>query len=296
MSSKLKSKLLTWIPLVAVLVIIAGITFNVWIYTKPDNTIPTIPITTDSKETPSNKPNTSVSEEEWKKQYEEELNEARKEVENANNRFRIAEEEKAALADELGITKDELDKAKADLQLLEVPQLDTLELNEKYSKVGELVTLNYEYEYISKATDNGKALSIFGSGDLIFWDTKEFLYRIPGNMKLGVDVSGIHDGITIDESSKTISIKIPKAYVISNDFDEQNVERYDMKKGWLNSNPVTDEDLLQAFSGLESELNQKVNDNGMLKYAQDLAGSQIKELLEPIASASKYKIQLAYAQ
>lgn len=240
------------------------------------------------------KKSASISEAEWAKKNAAELESAQKLVNEANAQYESAEAENAALLEKLGVTQSELDKTLADLRSITPPELDIAAIKEKYETVGELVTINYTYEYTSKATDNGKALSIFGSGDLIFWDTKEFLYKIPGVMKLGVDLPSVKDGLKIDAAGKTITLTIPAAYVIANDPDENNVERYDLQKGWLNSNPVNDKDLLAAFAALETELKQKVQKNGILKYAQELAGYQIKEMLQPIASISGYAISLRF--
>ncbi|MDR2898874.1 MAG: DUF4230 domain-containing protein [Clostridiales bacterium] len=223
-----------------------------------------------------------------------ELAAIKKALDDLNIKYENSEADKETLKNELGITMAELEETKADLKSMELPDLDVIALNEKYEEVGELVTIDYEYEYISKAYDNGEALFLFGSGDLIFWDTNEFLYKITGVMKLGVDISQMKEGLSIDDKGKMISLTIPPAYVISNDQNESDVERYDIQKGWLNSNPVRDEDLLNAFSNLETELTQKVTDNGMLKYAQELAGHQIMDILQPIASISGYTISISY--
>jgi len=276
---------------VSLIVILAAVAFNVWLHIKPDKSIPTL--TALALETAQ--PAASMFEDEWEKKHEAELEAAQTAVREANARYESAEAERNALSDELDITQIELEKALVDLQSKTPPELDITAIKEKYETVGELVTINYKYEYTSKASDNGKALSIFGSGDLIFWDTKEFLYKVSGSMKLGVDLSATNEGLTIDTNNKTITLTIPAAYVIANDPDERNVERYDIQKGWLNSNPVTDKDLLDAFTALEDELKQRVQENGMLKYAQELAGYQIKELLQPIASISGYSISLKYS-
>ena len=276
---------------VSLIVIIAAVAFSVWTHIKPDKSIPTL--TALALET--TQPAVSMFEDEWEKKYAAELEAAQKAVREANARYESAEAERNALSDELDITQTELENALVDLQSKTPPELDITAIKEKYGTVGELVTINYEYEYTSKASDNGKALSIFGSGDLIFWDTKEFLYKVSGSMKLGVDLSATKEGLTIDTNNKSITLTIPAAYVIANDPDELNVERYDIQKGWLNSNPVTDKDLLDAFTALEDELKQRVQENGMLKYAQELAGYQIKELLQPIASISGYSISLKYS-
>jgi hypothetical protein len=283
--------------IISVAVIFVAVITLVWVTAKQDRSIPVVSETSlsPSSVTPAIAPAvSSVGEEEWRKENAAELENAKKAIEEANARYETAEAEKTALAAELSITKEELDKAKVDLQSKEPPKLDTFILKERYEEVGELVTVDYEYEYISKATNNGKALSIFGSGDLIFWDTKEFLYQIPGMMKLGVDISVIDNGLIIDDGNKTVTLTIPAAYVIANNPDEINVKRYDLQKGWLNSNPVTDQDLLDSFTAMETDLKQRVAENGMLKYAQELAGHQIKDLLQPIASVSGYTVLLRY--
>jgi hypothetical protein len=268
--------------------------YNIWAWTR-SNPVPKVSVPETSSPTQGeSKSGATLSEDEWSRRNAEILDAARREFEELSKKNKNIEDEKVKLADELSIAIEELDKMKVDLQLKEPPELDVKAISESYEKVGKLVTLEYKYEYISKAADNGKALSLFGSGDLIFWDNKEFLYKIPGTMFLGVDFSSINNNLRIDRDNKTIFITIPIAYIIGNDPDSQNVERYDIQKGWLNSNPVTDEDLLNAFNSLEIELKQKMQNNGMLKYAQELAGHQIKDLLSPMASISGYSISIIY--
>jgi hypothetical protein len=271
----------TIIIFAAILAIIAAVIFNIAINISESESINVfsedmyVPELIYTEPVPT-KP--ALTEEEWEKVYEKELNAADKAIEAAKTST-------ATLESELNITKEELEKTKADLLAKEPPELDTQVLKEKYTEVGELVTIDYEYDYIYNAKDEGGFLP---------WDTKEFIYQIPIAAKLGVDISSISDGVKVDDEKKTVYLTIPAAYLIATDPDEQKIERYDIQTGMFNSNPVKDEDLINALISLENELRKKIQENGILKYAQELAGYQIAEILQPITGISGYNISIQY--
>lgn len=90
------------------------------------------------------------------------------------------------------------------------------------------------------------------------------------------------------------TVKIPAAYFVSNEIDEGNVKRYDVSRGVFSK--VEDKDYLNAAVAAKEKAQEQVASNGMLPYAQRLAGLEFIGLLEPVTSKSGYQIVVVYGK
>ena len=176
---------------------------------------------------------------------------------------------------------DELDALKAELVLKTPPKLDVIALEGKYEARGELVTLIYSYEIMYQVKTEGNILV-----------NKNIVYSIPGTLKLGVSFDKVKNGLIVDDAKKTVTVTVPKAYFVSNAIDEGGVERYDVTRGIFSK--VEDKDYLNVAQAAKAEVELRETNNGMLTFAQHLAGLELIGLIEPITSVSGYQIVVVY--
>lgn len=189
----------------------------------------------------------------------------------------------AALESEKNELLSELDAQKAELQWKTPPELDFKKILGMYEGYGELVTLTYSYEVTVESKSEGNILT-----------KKTLLYLIPGTLKIGVNFDKVKNGIVADDAEKTVTVTIPAAYFISNEIDESNVERYDVSRGVFSK--VEDKDYLNVAITAKEKAQEQVTGNGMLPYAQRLAGLEFIGLLEPVTSKFGYQIVVVYGK
>jgi hypothetical protein len=230
-------------------------------------------------------------------QLKEELAEAYAAMEKANADFNAEMSaraaDKAALEDfenktaELISEKNrllaELDAKEVELVLKTPPVLDIKKIVGMYEGYGELVTLTYSYEIMIEEKTQGNIFT-----------NKNILYSIPGTLKIGVNFDRVKNGIVANDTAKTVTVTIPAAYFVSNAIDENNVERYDVSRGIFSK--VEDKDYLRVAGDAKKKAENQVTDNGMLPYAQRLAGLEFIGLLEPVTSKSGYQIVVVYGK
>jgi hypothetical protein len=175
----------------------------------------------------------------------------------------------------------ELNAKEVELKLKTPPELDFKKIVGMYEGYGELVTLTYSYEVTVGAKTTGNIFT-----------NKNYLYSIPGTLKVGVNFDKVKSGIVANDSKKTVTVTIPAAYFVSNEIDENNVQRYDISKAIFSK--VEDKDYLDVAPQAKTKAEQQVINNGMLPYAQRLAGLEFIGLLEPVTSKSGYQIVVVY--
>lgn len=215
---------------------------------------------------------------------EEVINQLRSELAEAHAALEKANAESqdiAALESEKNKLLDDLAAKEIELKLKTPPVLDVKKIMGMYEGYGELVTLTYSYEVIVEATTKEP-----------FLQNKTLLYAIPGTLKIGVNFDKVKNGIEADDTKKTVTVKIPAAYFVSNEIDESNVKRYDVIRGVFSK--VEDKDYLNAAVAAKEKAQEQVASNGMLPYAQRLAGLEFIGLLEPVTSKSGYQIIVVY--
>ena len=194
-------------------------------------------------------------------------------LEEANGKYTEWESEKNKLIADLNAKEEEL-------RLKTPPVLDIKKITGTYEAKGELVTLTYNYEVTVESEGKG------------FLVNKKLLYSVPGTLKIGVNFDNVKNGITTNDTTKTVTVKIPAAYFVSNEIDEAYVQRYNIEKGIFAK--VEDKDYLNAAPVAKLKAEELVRNNGMLIYAQRLAGLEFIGILEPITSISGYQIVVVY--
>jgi hypothetical protein len=189
----------------------------------------------------------------------------------------------AGLESEKNKLLSDLRAKEAELEQKTPPRLDMQLIIGSYEGYGELVTLTYSYEVMEEYRSTGNIFT-----------NKTVLYAIPGTLKIGVDFDAVKNSIRADDIQKTVTVTIPAAYFVSNEIDENNVERYDVSRGMFSK--VEDKDYLSVAPDAKKKAQEQVVANGMLEYAQRLAGMEVVGLTEPVTSRSGYRLVVEYGR
>jgi hypothetical protein len=214
---------------------------------------------------------------------EEQIKELEKQLAEAGASIKTLEEANA----EYEKIKAEQDKAIRELENERTVMRDKLpptlapdKIYGTYNGISELATLEYNYTVNFESEPEGN-----------FFTKVERLYIVSGKIKIGVDYDDATKAIKIDNASKTVTVTIPKAHIISNELDEKSVKSFDLKMGWFSEpDDIFAKNAEKAKTAAEKELLQ----NDMFTQAQRLAGIQIQEQLEKVTSASAYTLVIVY--
>ncbi len=159
---------------------------------------------------------------------------------------------------------------------------------------GNLVTYQAYYHNVIELTkERGSGIT-----HLLEKDRKLFA-EYTGTIKYGINLSRV----IIDVKGNEINVFIPKATIIG----EPNVDKDDFKSenfieskdSWINANPITADDCLEAFDNAQSEMKLTASkDEELLAIAQQRAKIIIEENINQLSglSASKYSINWEYEQ
>lgn len=151
-------------------------------------------------------------------------------------------------------------------------------IDSEIQDIGEIVTQEYMY------TDAGKfsnAKQMFGKD--IPLTTKSFLAKWDGSIKAGIKADRI--STKLDEESKTITVFLPKAEILSHEIDSESMEILDEKDGLFNS--IELENFVEFEAKIKAEMEERAIENGILIKAYDNAQNVIYKLIytEPVAEA-----------
>jgi len=118
---------------------------------------------------------------------------------------------------------------------------------------------------------------------------KSVVMTMDGIIKVGVDVEGIK--IKSNEATKTITITIPKAKLLSNELDEESIKIYDETNGMFNK--VTLEDSSSLRTQIKAKSEEDAIENGVYEQAKKNAQDILRCMLEAIPGLKDtYTIQL----
>ena len=138
---------------------------------------------------------------------------------------------------------------------------------------GELVTAHYMYTELGQYANSKEFY-----GAKIPFTTSKFMVAYDGVIKAGIDLEGV--SVKADSLTKTVTIAVPQAGIISHDMDKDSVQIYDEKHSVFNK--LTLEDYTQFFADQEASVEAKAREKGLLAEAQEEAVSQLRNLLQPV--------------
>ena len=137
-------------------------------------------------------------------------------------------------------------------------------------EVKELTTLKYHYKNIASFESSQQF-----QGIKLPFTTKSFLYTYEGDINAGVDLDQAK--VNVDENNKIITIKLPKAKVLSHDIDEDSIMVFDEKNSVFN--PMELEDYTNFRKEEEAKVEKEVIKKGLLKKASKQTNKAIKDIL-----------------
>ena len=143
-------------------------------------------------------------------------------------------------------------------------------LQQQIVSIGELATIEYNYQNVINETDS----RMIGEWNIPFTQ-KTYIILVEGTMKIGIDTSGIL--VTASEDTKTISITIPKAKILSHELDEGSVQVLEERSGLFN--PVSIKDWTELAATQKQEMEDKVSKTDMFTRAEDEAAKMLKALI-----------------
>ena len=162
-----------------------------------------------------------------------------------------------------------------ELMAEEVVVFDAAPIKEQILDIGELSTVTYHYTEVG-TFDSAKYSKQFGFK--IPFSSKEIVVSMDGVIKVGVNVKEIN--IITDESTKTITVSIPAATIMSHELDENSLQVL-VEKDSLFSN-ITLEDSSDIRINIKSQAEEKAKEYEILNDARYKAGEMVKNLIEAV--------------
>lgn len=159
-------------------------------------------------------------------------------------------------------------------------------IQEEIRKIGELATMEYRYTNVG-TLDSSKKWNIFSQNLAVPFTGKSAIITMDGVLKVGIDVEGIE--ITSSELTKTITVRIPKAKLISNELDEESLIVYDQSGGIFNQ--ITIEDSGSLRNEIKEKAEKNAEKSGIYQQAVDNAKTIVRCIIESIPGIKEsYKI------
>ena len=170
---------------------------------------------------------------------------------------------------------ESLNQQIADMLVEEDVVFDAEPIKEQILEIGELATVTYCYTNVG-TLDSTKQIK--GIGWTVPFSKKTIVVSMDGSLKAGIDVNKV--SIKTDEATKTITVTIPKATILSNELDETSLVVH-VEDEKLFSN-ITLEDGSSVRSEIKSKAEAKAIEYGLLDEARNKAGDIIRNLIEAV--------------
>ena len=161
-------------------------------------------------------------------------------------------------------------------------EVDISMIEEQIHNIGELATIEYLYTDAGRFSETNQ---LFGVD--IGITEKSFIAKWDGSIKAGINIENIK--LTYNKISKTITVSIPAAEILSHELDENSIETLDEKDGLFNPLKVEDVRVFDAES--KAAMEKRAIDNGLLEKAETNAKNIIYELIKSNPDLKDYKIE-----
>lgn len=181
--------------------------------------------------------------------------------------------------------KETLKEKIEELMAKEEVVFDSATIMEEVSNIGELATV--EYFYTNVGTIDSK--KVFFSSDVkIPFSEKSVVISMDGVIKVGIDVTKVK--IETDETTKTITVTIPEAKILSNELDEDSLFVHTEEGGLFND--VTVQDSADIRKEIKDKSEQNLKKNGIYDKAEGQAKLIIQGLIEAVPGVKEsYQIE-----
>lgn len=150
-------------------------------------------------------------------------------------------------------------------------------------RVNEMITTKYPYKSIGVFSDTKEFYGIE-----IPFTSKKFILSFSGTINAGIELSKIK--VDLDKDKKTLTISLPQAKILSNDFSHEGISIYDEETALFN--PIKIEDYKEFAIAQEDKIVKEAIDSGLLDITKDNAKENIKNMLKLIDETlvSEYSI------
>lgn len=162
------------------------------------------------------------------------------------------------------------------------PVVTSTQIKAQLNSVKKLITKEYIYTGAAKQEANKKW--IFG-WDMPFSDTT-LVIMYDGTIIAGVDLNKINPAI--NEETRTITILVPKATILSHDLPQETIRIVDQKESLFNDISLDEYNKFVASEKPKRE--QDAIDRGLLTEATDEAKMVIEEFLQIIPGMDGYTL------
>ncbi|WP_306515390.1 DUF4230 domain-containing protein [Corynebacterium sp.] len=157
--------------------------------------------------------------------------------------------------------------------------------------ISEMAVEQYSYSAVGRFEEDGwRALGL-----RVPLTGKHFLIAYDGVVKAGVKNIEKSD-VSIDDVTRTITIKVSKAEILTNEIEPSSVTVYDQSFNPLNQ--VRVENYAEFLDGEEKRAEEKAKQNGLLERAQQRVTDLVKAQAEAFLAGSDkdgYEVQVIIA-
>ena len=162
-------------------------------------------------------------------------------------------------------------------------------LREQLEYVRDLVTVEYHYTDADKQELPGKKL--FDTIPVPF-TKKAFIISYDGVIKYGVDVSQV--GLSVNGITKTVTVEIPRAKIISHEIPEEGFRVLYESNGLFNK--ISIDDVTQFRVTQKDKMENRASELEMPQKAQEQSGEAISALLRAVPGMEEYTLEVEYAK
>lgn len=186
-------------------------------------------------------------------------------IQNAEN------SEKSSLRDKIANLENQVKT----LLVEEVVVFDAAPIEEEILRIGEFATEAYSHTTIG-TLDTVEYFKHLGWK--IPGSQKTALVEMDGVIKVGIDVTKIN--IDTNEVTKTITVQIPEAMILSNELFEDTMIVHMEEEGIFSD--ITLEDSSALHAQIKEKAQQKVLSSNLFEQAQTEAGQYVRGLIEAV--------------
>lgn len=156
-------------------------------------------------------------------------------------------------------------------------ELSAIVLQNQISSMSELAVVTYTYTELGQYESSKEFYGV-----KMPFTTNRFLLTFDGVIKAGIDMTEVK--VDVDSDTKTVTVKLPGAEILSHEIDEDSVKIYDEKTSIFN--PFTVQDYTSFYADQKKTVEEKAREKGLLTEAQTQAEHAVRQLLEPVLTAA----------
>lgn len=156
-------------------------------------------------------------------------------------------------------------------------ELSAIVLQNQISSMSELAVVTYTYTELGQYESSKEFYGV-----KMPFTTNRFLLTFDGVIKAGIDMTEVK--VDVDSDTKTVTVKLPGAEILSHEIDEDSVKIYDEKTSIFN--PFTVQDYASFYADQKKTVEEKAREKGLLTEAQTQAEHAVRQLLEPVLTAA----------